>query len=137
MFQIRSLATVIRTRITGIAGSILTVIVVAAPLTMVGTPSASAASFSCGGDVCAVVIHANGNVATIRAYPPNYTFNGHFELQMPNHKVANSISSTWHQNGTGNYFNNFNGGRGPWCVTAWRPAAGGGWENIGYSCVQA
>jgi hypothetical protein len=106
-------------------------------LTAVAAIPASAAVRVCGDNVCEVVVQAAGNVATIRAYPPEFTFYGHFELQTPNGKTFNSITATWHQNGSGNYFNNINGGsNADWCVSAWEPS-GGGYERIGFTCTPA
>lgn len=135
MFRIiRGVSALPRTRRLGI--TIATTLAVTAPLMMFAIPPAYAAASSCGGDVCAVTSARKIAVtATVRAYPPNYTFNGHFQLQTPNGKVFNSKTATWNQNGTGYHFKNIHGGRGRWCVTAWRPAVGGGWEKIGNTCI--
>jgi hypothetical protein len=109
---------------------------VSAALTLVSEKPASAVAGGCGGDVCAEATHVSGNVVTIRAWARNSSFYGHFELQTPNHRTLNSIQSIWHAGGTGNYFNNINGGVGRYCVTAWEYFSGQ-YGEMGYTCFNA
>jgi len=89
---------------------------------------------ACEGNLCAEIISDESGVVTVRAWARYITFTGHFELQTPNHRTLNSIESTWHAGGTGNYFNNINGGNGTYCVTEWNKVLGG-WNDIGYVCI--
>ena len=128
MSRTRSRSTRFRTRI--IPGT-MAALVMAGMLTIASAPAAFAAESKCSGDLCASTgERSTAVIATIRAWPPNYGFYGHFELQTPNGRVYNSITSTWNKGGIGNYFNNIDGGAGVWWVTAWRMGSNG-WENIG------
>ena len=88
----------------------------------------------CEGNLCAVITDDESGVVTVRAWARYVTFTGHFELQTPNHRTLNSIESTWHAGGTGNYFNYINGGNGRYCVTEWNKVLLG-WNDIGYVCI--
>jgi hypothetical protein len=103
---------------------------------LIATPANASTVFSCGGDVCAGWVGGPPSTPTIRVYPDSYTFYGHFELQTPNHKVFNSITSTWHAGGTGNYFNKIPGGAGTYCITGWLQT-GTTFTNIGGGCINA
>jgi hypothetical protein len=101
-------------------------------LSLVAAPAASAdTTYYCGGDVCGGITASSGNVATVRTYPPESTFTGYFQLQTPNNRSIDSITSTWHADGTGNYFNNFNTGVGQFCVSAYETPSN---SRIGYVC---
>ena len=131
MIKIRNLAT----------AAISLLAVSAAVIAVPSSASASGLGTYCAtlpepANLCAEIISISTNVVTIRAYPPNYTFYGHFELQTPNHRTLNSITSTWNKGGVGNYFNNINGGIGTYCVHDWT-YIGGGWETLGGICFTA
>jgi hypothetical protein len=88
----------------------------------------------CEGNLCAKITNDESGVVTVRAWARYVTFTGHFQLQTPNRRSLNSIESTWHAGGTGNYFNDINGGNGTYCVTEWNKVIGG-WNDIGYVCI--
>ena len=127
MASMRDVITAVRARI---AVLVITGILTAATAVLTTAQSASAAT-QCQGNVCIATVRLSPSAVTVRTYPPQYTFYGHFELETPNGGVYNSITSTWHQNGSGNYFNNINGGTGWWIARAWQPSGGGGYELLG------
>jgi hypothetical protein len=104
---------------------------------LAATPANAAPVFSCGGNDCSAWVSGSATTPTIRTYPPSFTFFGHFELQTPNHEVFNSITSTWHAGGTGNFFNNIPGGSGSYCITAWEQTGTTGFTKIGGECISA
>lgn len=110
----------------------------AATLSPASSTSAHAASnpVSCSYDLCITATSINGNVASIEAWS-RANLTGHFELQMPNHRVANSPNQPWYAGGYGYEFANWNGGYGEWCVTLWDHRSVGGWFTDGYTCVLA
>jgi hypothetical protein len=108
-----------------------------AALPMHVNANAAPLPFVCSLDLCMQVEGVKGNVATIVMWAYSYDFHGHFELQMPNHRVANSPTNRWWYTGQSAYtFANWNGGVGQWCGTEWATSVGG-YYKIGGICLHA
>ena len=101
----------------------------------VGAGPAYAAG-QCSGDLCMSVVYESGNVASIHMWARSYDTPGHFQLQMPNHRSANSPSGYWYAGGRGYTFADWNGGYGRWCGNLW-VSSWSGWNDIGYLCIVA
>lgn len=113
-------------------------VAVAVPLgaaLVTGTQPAYAAG-ECNWDLCMTVTYESGNVASIYMWADTSDITGHFELQMPNHRTANSPTETWYAGGRGYTFADWNGGYGRWCGTLWWHDFLG-WHTKGNNCIVA
>jgi hypothetical protein len=125
-----------------LAAAVTLAVPVGAGLVGAAQPANAALPVSCSADLCMKVTYESGNVATVYMWADNAQFAGHFELQMPNHRTANSPNAVWDAGGTGYEFADWNGGVGQWCGTAWDiyivPITGTvDYLNVGYTCVTA
>lgn len=93
--------------------------------------AASALPTACGGDVCFAL---NSIYGGFLAWAPNYGFFGHFELQTPQHTVANSTPNEQWNVGVRYLFRN-QSHSGYYCVTAWQLVGTNGYDKIGYTCM--
>jgi hypothetical protein len=100
-------------------------------------PANAALPERCSSDLCMKVTYESGNVATIYMWARSITIHsGHFELSMPNGRVANSNQKTWTAGGAGYTFADWNGGIGLYCGTLWSFNLDI-WENQGNLCLEA
>jgi hypothetical protein len=123
-----------------LAAAVAIAVPVAAALVGTAQPASAmpALPMRCSADLCMDVLGVNGNVATILMWAYSYDFHGHFELQMPNHRVANSPTNRWWNAGQSGYtFANWNGGVGQWCGTEWAQVIPGVYSKIGAICLHA
>lgn len=120
-----------------IAVTAATAFALAAGMLIAAAPADAAGASNCGNNLCVIWTSGTSSTPTIRMYAADFTFTGHFELQTPNHKVYNSIESTWHYAGTGNYFNRIPAGSGTYCGTAWEQTGVNTYTKIGYACITA
>jgi hypothetical protein len=124
-------------KIKKLAAAVAVTVPVSAAIVGTAQPAYAAYPIHCyGAFLCMQVQNINGNVATIKMWPNSISFYGHFELQMPNHRVGNSPQKEYYAGRTGYTFANWNGGTGKWCGTAWS-YYGTGYRKLNYGCVSA
>jgi hypothetical protein len=97
---------------------------------LIAPTSAWALATACGGDVC---FSLNSIYGGFVAWAPNYAFYGHFELQTPQHTVANTSNKQWYV-GVKTLFGN-QSHSGYYCITAWQLVGTNGYDKIGYTCM--
>jgi hypothetical protein len=102
--------------------------------------AAEALPVHCSGDLCMRITYQKGTVATVYMWADSDTFFGHFELRMPNGRIANSPNNNqWYAGGAGYTFADWNGGVGLWCGTAWSLSSyfDVAYFSIGHVCLSA
>ena len=93
----------------------------------------------CSGDLCMKITYISGNVATAYMWVYDDTLGStHFELSMPNGRIANSPTGPWQAGGKGYTFADWNGGVGLWCGTLWSASYQFGvFTSVGHVCLEA
>jgi hypothetical protein len=126
-----------RKRLGFIAGSAL---VSVGAVLVLGAAPAMASPNLCYGDVCANVAAETNTQLFIHTWAYQTTFTGHFEVQTPEHTVANSGDTKNYANGSGPTFplpNNAQNDYGWYCITGWKKLGPGDYTKVGYFCFVA